>query len=106
MVNRGTLTDSIPISLNRFKLEPWDVMAYNVPGSQGSGVQLTGPDQDDMFQSVNSVYYLTPVDSIQLVTKTSINMTDEMPYRAQLLLPYLMYEQQSLHSPMLYYNIL
>jgi len=64
MVNRGALTDSIPISLNRFKLEPWDVMAYQIPTNNATGTGFTGTDVDEQFNAMNSVYYLTPVDSL------------------------------------------
>lgn len=88
-------------------MELWDKIRFGTNNNITSqGAALTGSDATSYMAQQNSVYFQTPVDSVQLVTKTSINMTDEMPFRAQLLTPYLMLEHQAIHSPLKMNNML
>lgn len=73
----------VPISVNRFNLESWDKMRFgNSSSVLSQGAALTGSSATSYLAGQNSVYFQVPFESCQLVTKTSINMTDEMPYRA------------------------
>ena len=60
-------------------MEIWDKLRFgnqNLITSQGIS---TGNSTAD---AMNSCYFMNPVKSVQLKTKTSINMTDDMPWKA------------------------
>lgn len=83
IANKGGNMEYVPVSVNRFRLEHWDKLRFGSgTNAPSQGPSYTGSSLQNVLMAQNSVANNIPFDSVQLTTKTSINMTDEMPYRA------------------------
>lgn len=106
-LNNGSNLDYVPINVNKYHLELWDTTKFSIPQSYTNiGASVSDLTNENTLAQSNSVYYQTPIDSIQMVTKSSINMTDNIPYRVQMFTPYIMYEHTGINSSLKFNNLL
>ena len=80
--NGGSNLEYVPVNVNKYHLELWDTTKFSIPSSYTNlGASVSDLTNDTTLAQYNSVYYQTPIESVQMVTKSSINMTDNIPYR-------------------------
>lgn len=105
--NSGTNLEIIPINVNKYHLELWDLMRFTAGGNVTSqGTNIVNLSDNNVSANYNSVYSLVPVDSLQMVTASSINMTDQIPFRAQMFTPYMLYEHTGINSSFKFNNLI
>lgn len=105
--NSGTNLEIIPINVNKYHLELWDMMRF-VAGANvtSQGTNTVSLANNETSSNYNSAYNLVPVDSLQMITASSINMTDQIPFRAQMFAPYALYEHTGINSSLKFNNLI